>query len=247
MNNPFSLEGKNILVTGASSGIGQATAVECSKMGARLIVTARNEDRLKETLSLLEGEGHQMIIADLTDEDEIKSLAEQCPNLDGIVNNAGVGTLKPLAFYSQKEIDKVFSANTFAPMFVIKWLLKNKKINDNASIVFTASIATICSSVANGIYGTSKAALASYMKYCARELAAKGIRSNAVHPGMVETKLIHDGAFSEADLEKDMQNYPLGRYGKPEDIAYAIIYLLSDASSWTTGTSLFIDGGATLQ
>lgn len=246
MYNPFSLEGKTILVTGASSGIGQATAIECSKLGAKVVITARNEERLKETLCQLEGDGHQMILADLTNEDEIKALADQCPNLDGIVNNAGVGTVKPVAFYSQKEIDKVFSANTFAPMFTNKWLLKKKKINNNASIVFTASVATICSSVANGIYGTSKAALASYMKYCARELAPKGIRSNAVHPGMVETKLIHGGAFSEADLEKDLQNYPLGRYGKPEDVAYAIIYFLSDASSWITGTSLFIDGGCTL-
>lgn len=246
MKNPFTLEGKTILVTGASSGIGQRTAIECSELGATVIITARNEDRLNETYRQLQGEGHKIIVADLTNEDDIKRLADECPCLDGLVNNAGVGTNKPIGFFSQKELDLVYGANTFAPMLTIRWLLKKKKLNANSSIVFTSSVASVCSSLANGIYGSSKAALTSYMKYCARELSSKGIRANAVHPGMVETNLIHGGAISEADLAADMKNYPLGRYGKPEDVAYAIIYLLSDAASWITGTSLFVDGGFTL-
>lgn len=246
MRNPFTLEGKTILVTGASSGIGQRTAIACSELGATVVITARNEERLKETYRQLHGEGNMMILADLTNEDDIKRLAEECPYLDGLVNNAGIGTNKPIGFFSQKELDLVYGANTFAPMLTIRWLLKRKKLNAKCSIVFTSSVASICSSLANGIYGSSKAALTSYMKYCARELASKGIRANAVHPGMVETNLIHGGAISEEDLAADLKNYPLGRYGKPEDIAYAIIYLLSDAASWTTGTSLFVDGGFTL-
>lgn len=246
MKNPFSLEGKTILVTGASSGIGQKTAVACSELGATVVITARNEERLKETYRQLQGEGHLMILAELTNEDDIKRLADECPCIDGLVNNAGIGTNKPIGFFTQKELDLIYGTNTFAPMLTIRWLLKKKKLNSNCSIVFTSSVASVSSSLANGIYGSSKAALTSYMKYCARELSNKGIRANAVHPGMVETNLIHGGAISEEYLAADKKNYPLGRYGKPEDIAYAIIYLLSDAASWTTGISLFVDGGYTL-
>lgn len=246
MYNPYSLEGKTVLVTGSSSGIGKATAIECAKLGATVVLTARNEERLNNVLDLLEGDGHVSIIADLTVEEDIQHLVAECPKLDGVVFNAGVPSNKVLSFYSQKEIDYVFGTNTFAPMILNRWLLKKKKINNKASIVFTSSVASVSSQLGNGIYGSSKAALASYMRYCARELAAKSIRVNAVHPGMVETELIHGGAISEEDMAKDMQNYPLGRYGKPEEIARAIIYLLSDASSWTTGTSLFVDGGFTL-
>lgn len=247
MYNPFNLVGKTIMVTGASSGIGQRTAIECSKLGATLVLTARCEERLYATMEQLQGTGHKMILADLTIEDDIKNLVEQCPVIDGFVNNAGVTVNKPIAFFSQKELDKVYSANTFAPMLIVRWLLKKKKLKNNSSIVFTSSVASDFSTIGNGIYGTSKAALAAYMRYCARELAGKGIRANAVHPGMVETNFIHGGAVSEDDLGNDMEKYPLGRYGRPEEIAYAIIYLLSDASAWTTGISLFVDGGASLR
>lgn len=246
MYNPYSLEGKTILITGASSGIGRSTAIECSKLGARVILVARNLERINETLSQMTGEGHVAIMADITNEDDIKRIAEESPCLDGLVNNAGITIVKPIAFFTDKDLNKVFGTNTFAPMLLTKWLLKKKKIANGASIVFTSSIASFLSSLGNGIYGTSKAALTSYVKYCARELAAKKIRANSVHPGMVETKLIHGGSISEEDLKKDLENYPLGRYGKPEDIAWAIIYLLSDASAWVTGHELVIDGGVTL-
>lgn len=246
MYNPFSLEGKTILITGASSGIGRATAIECSKMGATVILTARNEERLQQTLDEMEGEGHKIIVADLTNEEEIKMLATECPTLDGLVNNAGIACSKPVSFYSIKDLETVFGTNTYVPMIIDRWLLKKKKIKNNASLVFTSSVASICSQLGNGIYGASKAAITAYMRYCAKELATKRIRANAVLPGMIETELIHGGTISEDDLLKDMLNYPLGRYGKPEEIAYAIIYLLSDASAWTTGTSVFVDGGFTL-
>lgn len=246
MYNPYSLEGKTILITGASSGIGRSTAIECSKLGARVVLVARNVERMNETLSHMTGEGHMAIMADITKEDDIKRIAEESPCLDGLVNNAGINTSKPVAFYSEKALNSVFGTNTFAPMLFNKWLLKKKKINKNASLVFTSSVAAKLSTLGNGIYGTSKAALSAYMKYCAGELAAKGIRCNAVLPGMVETQLIHGGSISEEDLKKDLENYPLGRYGKPEDIAWAIIYLLSDASAWVTGHELVIDGGVSL-
>lgn len=245
--NPFSLVGKTILITGASSGIGRATAIECSKLGATCIITGRNEERLNETLSQLAGEGHISIVADISTQEGIDMLVEQSPAIDGLVNNAGIGKNKPIKFYKQEDLESVFQTNTFAPMLVVKGILKKKKINIGGSVVFTSSIAAFNSELGNGIYGASKAAIMSYMHYCASELAAKKIRANSIHPGMVDTPLIHGGSLSEADLQKDMERYPLGRYGKPEEIAHAIIYLLSDASSWITGTSLVIDGGVTIK
>ena len=244
--NPFSLEGKTVLVTGASSGIGRATAIECSKLGAVVFITGRNVERLHETLSLLEGEGHVSIVADLNSEEDIKMLADSCPQLDGVVNNAGIGVTKPIGFYNQKDIQSVFQANTFAPMLIMRWLIKKKKLNAGGSVVFTSSISSIKPFPGNGIYGSSKSALEIYTKYCALELAAKGIRANSIHPGMIETKLIHGGALSEDDLKKDLNRYPLGRYGTPQEVAWQIVFLLSDASQWTTGTSVVIDGGLSI-
>ena len=245
--NPFSLVGKTILITGASSGIGRATAIECSKLGATCIITGRNEERLNKTLSQLVGEGHQTIAADISTQEGIDTLVEQSPVIDGLVNNAGVSGSKPIKFYKQDDLDRIFQTNTFSPMLLIKGMLKKKKINDGGSIVFTSSVAAFNSTFGNGIYGSSKAALAAYMRYCARELAAKKIRANSIHPGMVDTPFIHGGSLSEADLQKDMERYPLGRYGTTEEIAYMIIYLLSDTSAWVTGTSMIIDGGRSIK
>lgn len=244
--NPFSLVGKTILITGASSGIGRATAIECSKLGATCVITGRNEERLNETLSQMVGEGHISIVADISTQEGIDLLAEQSPAIDGVVNNAGVGITKPVGFYKQDDLERIFQINAFTPMLITKQLLKKKKINKSASLVFVTSIATQKYSLGNGIYGSSKAAISTYVRYCAKELCDKKIRANSIHPGMIETKLIHGGSLSEADLQKDMQRYPLGRYGNPEEVAHSIIYLLSDASAWITGTSLIIDGGISL-
>lgn len=245
--NPFSLIGKTILITGASSGIGRATAIECSKLGAKCVITGRNEERLNETLAQMVGDEHQMIVADISTQEGIDSLVEQSPAIDGLVNNAGISGNKPIKFYKQDDLDRIFQTNAFAPMLLVKGILKKKKINDGGSVVFTSSVAAYNSSLGNGIYGSSKAALAAYMRYCARELAIKKIRANSIHPAMVETPLIHGGSISELDLQNDMAKYPLGRYGKPEEIAQMIIYLLSDASAWVTGTSMLIDGGISLK
>ena len=245
--NPFSLEGKTVLVTGASSGIGQATAIECSKMGARVVITGRNEERLNETFSQLEGEGHQIIVADLNTQEDIDKLVDACPVLDGLVNNAGRGKSKPVNFLKLEDLQDVYQTNLFGVALLTKGLLKKKKLGKGASIVFTSSISSYMTAAGLSIYASSKAAVCGYMRTCAIELGVKGIRSNAVLPGMVETKLINSGTYTDEDKQKDLNLYPLGRYGRPTDIAHGVIYLLSDASVWVTGLELVIDGGRMLK
>ncbi len=247
MNNPFSLEGKTILITGASSGIGRAAAIECSKMGAKLIITARNSERLLETLSQLEGEGHQMILCDLSDSNAINEMVDQLPEINALVNNAGYTKLLPINFINRDDFQSILDVNTVAPIMLLQRLLKKKKLAKNSSVVFTSSMAGLgSSSVANGMYTASKGALSAFIRCAALELAPKGIRVNAVCPAMVNTSIMDSGSVSEEQLKEDMKKYPLGRYGEPNDVAYAMIYLLSDASSWVTGTNMVIDGGITL-
>lgn len=246
-NNPFSLDGKTILVTGASSGIGQETAIQCSKLGAKVIITARNEERLQETLSMLEGDGHSIVLAELTNQVAVEMLVEQIEEIQGLVLCAGMGMTSPFPFSTKDKYQSVFDVNFFAPVELLRLLVKKKKIQKDSSVVFVSSIGGIASfQYGNCIYGASKAALNSTMKFCAKELAAKKIRVNSVNPGMVNTKLIQRGTISEEQHKLDMEKYPLKRYGEPENIAYGIIYLLSDASSWVTGHSLVIDGGYTI-
>lgn len=245
--NPFTLKGKTILVTGASSGIGRATAIECSKMGAKLIITGRNESRLKETLNALEDSGHQMFVADLTSEEEYSIIVKDCPQIDGLVNAAGVGHTKLFNFITKKDIEEVFNINIINPVLFTKNLIKNKKVRKGASIVWISSVdGPITVHLGNSLYSGTKGAISAIAKNMAVDLAVKGIRVNCVLPGMTETPLIHNGSISEEDLEKDKNNYPLRRYADPKEIALGIIYLLSDASSFTTGVNLVIDGGMTL-
>lgn len=246
MNNPFSLEGKHILVTGASSGIGKATAIECSKMGATLTICGRNKERLNETLSLLTGEEHTLHIGDLNDADTIKELVRDSAAYDGIVLCAGQMKTVPFKFAAPEQFHDMFVTNFFSPIELLRQLVKSKKVNKNGSIVIISSIGGIKGfPVGNSIYGASKAALNSMVISCAKELAPR-IRINSICPGMVETPLIYGGSYSQEDMEKNVAEYALKRYGKPEDIAYGAIYLLSEAATWITGTSLFIDVGCKL-
>lgn len=245
--NPFSLEGKTILVTGASSGIGQETAIQCSKMGAIVVITARNEERLKETFDSLEGDEHIQFFAELTNQSQVENLVSQLPTLHGVVLCAGKGMTLPFPFCTREKYDDIFNVNFFAPIELLRLLVKKKKLAQDSSVVFVSSIGGVESfSLGNGVYGASKAALNSTMRFCAKELATKKIRVNCVNPGMVNTKLIQGGIISDEQHKLDMERYPLKRYGEPEDIAYGIIYLLSNASSWVTGHSLIIDGGVTI-
>ena len=153
----------------------------------------------------------------------------------------------PFAFNTRDKYDEVFDVNFFAPVELLRLLLKKKKLKKESSVVFVSSVGGVYGySLGNSIYGATKAAINSTMKFCAKELAPKKIRVNCVNPGMVNTPLIKNGTISDEQHEADMQRYPLKRYGEPEDIAYGIIYLLSNASSWVTGQSLIIDGGITI-
>lgn len=244
--NPFSLEGKTILVTGASSGIGQATAIACSRMGARLVITARDKQRLQATCDELSphAEGHLQQIAELTSQEDVERLISALPLLDGAVLCAGNSTTLPLQFGSREKFDEMFDVNFFAPVELLRLMYKKKRLNKGASVVLLASIGGTHSYMpGNGVYGASKAALNSVMKYAAREFASRRIRVNSICPGMVDTPLIHRGTITEEQLAEDAKKYPLGRYGQPADIANGAVYLLSDASSWLTGHDLVIDGG----
>ena len=247
MHNPFSLIDKTILITGSSSGIGRATAIEVSKQGARVIITGRNKDRLLDTFRNLDGQGHQMVVTDLTDNEQVSELIGTIEKIDGIVLCVGKGLLLPIQFSTPAKFLDILNNNFLYPIELLRLLLKQRKINNRASIVTVTSMGgTHFFTPGNGVYGASKAALDSYMKFCARELAPKGIRVNTVLPAMVDTPLIHRGTVTEEEHQADAEKYPMKRYGRPEDIAYAIIYLLSDAASWVTGTSLVIDGGRSL-
>jgi NAD(P)-dependent dehydrogenase (short-subunit alcohol dehydrogenase family) len=247
MYNPFSLEGKTILITGASSGIGQATAIECSKMGANLIITGRNEGRLIETFKLLQGQNHAYIIADLTNDMDLSTLIQSLPVLDGCVNNAGITKNVPVQFIKKEILDEILSVNTIVPILLTQQIIKKKKIANGGSIVFTSSISGIyCSAIAASLYSASKGAINGFIKGAALDLASKQIRVNTVNPGMIDTNIFDEGLISQEQLDIDKLKYPLKRYGKPEEIAHAIIYFLSDASQWVTGSNLVIDGGYTL-
>lgn len=246
-HNPFSLGGKTILVTGASSGIGRSIAVECSKMGALLILTARSESRLQETLSLLEGEGHKYICADLTNEENIQSLVEGLPVLDGIVHNAGMSDRMPCKMVKAERMHQLMAANLEGPILLQKHLLKKKKVVSGGSIVFIASRAPFAPAVGNAIYAASKGAMLGYAKCLGLELAPQRIRVNCICPAMVWTDLVaKDAEQTEGNYEELQKKYPLQRFGKPEDVAYLAIYLLSDAASWMTGSQIDITGGGEL-
>ena len=242
--NPFTLVGKTVLVTGASSGIGRSTAIECSKLGARVIITARSEERLKDTLANLAGDGHEMIIADLSSNEDIDSLVMQLPELDGVVNNAGFTKMRPILQINEQVFKDIMQVNTFAPILLTQKILKKKKLKNGGSIVFTSSTASMRAGNANSMYACSKAAISIFAKNAAKEFAPKQIRVNTVCPSMVETAIMaSDNMLSEEQIAASKASYPLGRWGKPEEVAWAIIYFLSDASQWVSGTSLILDGG----
>lgn len=247
MYNPFSLKGKTILVTGASSGIGKAISIECSKMGATIIALGRNKERLLETFYKLETPDSKQYSIELTNEEEIKALLAELPKLDGLVNAAGIASTTLFQFATPEKIRGIFDVNFFAPVEFTRLLLKKKLINPNGSIVFISSIdGPLNVHIGNSTYSATKSALASIARGMAVELASKGIRVNYLMPGQTETPLIHGDSITQEQLEHDMKSYPLGRYGKPEEIAYGAIYFLSDASTFTTGTGLVIDGGFTV-
>jgi NAD(P)-dependent dehydrogenase (short-subunit alcohol dehydrogenase family) len=247
MGNPFSLSDKTVFVTGASSGIGRSVAIECSKMGAKLVITGRNKDRLDETFRNLSGEGHISITADIVTGEGIAKIAGALPLLDGIVHSAGVYKLAPVSFANEEMVREVMDINFLSPLALTQQILKLKKVNKNASVVFISSIAgSHVSSPGGSVYSASKSALIGMMRGMALDLAPRGIRVNTVAPGTIQTGIFDGSAVSHDQLSEDVKRYPLRRYGRPEEVAYSVIYLLSDASAWVTGSNIVIDGGFTL-
>ncbi len=250
MYNPFTLEGKTILVTGASSGIGRGIAVGCSKMGAKVVINGRNQERLQKTFSQLEGEGHIQVVADLSKQEDIERLANEVPALNGFVNSAGIPKICPVKRIDRQTLEEIMNVNAFGPILLTSQLLRKKKLQKKSSIVLIASISGVCmANTGEGPYAATKAALAGYTKTAAFELAAQGTRVNTICPGLVPTEILKlsNEMFSEDQLKETMYGrYPLKRVGTPEDIANGAIYLLSDASSWVTGINLVIDGGYTV-
>ena len=242
--NPFSLEGKTILVTGASSGIGRGIAVTCSKMGATVILTGRNQMKLEASFALLDKGDHKVIAADLTNAESTCKLMAELPTLDGVVHCAGIGQRMLCKMATEMEVDSVMDSNFKAPILLQTELLKLKKIKKGASIVFIASMAIWSPSVGNAFYSASKGAIVSYANCLALELAPRNIRVNCISPGMVWTELIYQDGVEEDQLKEDESKYPLKRYGQPEDIANLAVYMLSDASTWMTGSNVKISGGA---
>lgn len=245
-NNPYSLVGKNILVTGASSGIGRATAIACALLGANVIITGRNGERLRDVYTSLEGANNQMIICDLDDEEQVISLVKQLPELDGVVYCAGTLKSVPVKFIQRNDLDAIFDTNYFSTVRLNTNILIDRRLKRGASIVFISSVAADrVAEAGNAIYSSAKAAISAYAKVLAVELSGRRTRVNCVAPGMVRTPFLKNFSVDEEQFAEDEKKYPLG-YGEPTDVAYAVTYLLSDAARWITGTSLLLDGGLTL-
>ena len=240
------LLGKNILITGASSGIGRQTSYLCASLGAVLTITGRNKTRLNNTFSSLSGEGHQVVCCDQTVADDVNNLIDSLPLLDGVVYCAGIQETCLTKNIDLPVIDKLMNTNFTSTVLLNTQILQKKKLKKNASIVFVSSVAMEYPEIGNAVYSSSKAALTSFAHVLALELSSRRIRVNTVMPGMVRTPLCEQFEVTKEQFEKDEMNYPLG-YGEPEDVANAIAFLLSDASKWITGSDLLLDGGLTLK
>jgi NAD(P)-dependent dehydrogenase (short-subunit alcohol dehydrogenase family) len=246
MSHPFDLTGRTILVTGATAGIGRQTAISVSEMGARLVITGRNEERLADTFSRLRGDGHLAFSAELAAEEPRSAFVDKLPPLDGIAHCAGVTLLHPFKFSDERRFREVYAANVEAPLFVTQGLFKKKRLKSGSSIVFVSSISPKVGTKGHAIYSGSKAAVHGISRVLAHELASSKIRSNCVSPGMVQTEVAVGMAnqISPELLAIDEARYPLG-YGSPCDVANAIIFFLAPASKWITGVDLTMDGGLT--
>lgn len=252
MFNPFTLTGKKIIVTGASSGIGRECAVDFSRMGATVILLARNEERLTQTFLCLDGSGHQVIVADLTDFNIIPSVVEEIVDkvgkVDGLVNCAGISTTLPLKLMTATKLDEFFRTNVYSAIELSKEVSKKKNMNEGGSIVFLSSVMGVVGESGKSLYSMTKGALLSAARSLACEFAKRRIRFNCISPGAILTP-INENLPHMTDPEKRqlLEEKHLFGLGRPEDVAYACIYLLSDASKWVTGQNLIVDGGYTVR
>lgn len=248
--NPFSLAGKTVIVTGASSGIGRQCAIDFSRMGARVVLIARSEDRLRQTLAEMEGEGNLMLCADLTDFASIPALVEgvvqTVEKVDGLVNCAGISTTLPLKLMPAEKLDEFFKANVYSAIELTREVAKVKHCNTGASIIFFSSIMGCVGESGKSLYSMTKGALIAAARSLACEFARRQIRVNCVSPGAILTP-INEKLPHMADLEqrKALEDKHLLGLGQTSDISSACIYLLSDAARWVTGQNLIVDGGYT--
>ena len=249
MYNPYTLEGKTILVTGASVGIGRQVAIDCAKFGAKLVLSDLDEEKLNAVLGELEGKGHIAVTCDLTNEESIASLVEKCPVLDGYSNNAGISKSIFMKFVSQKALNEAAAINTFGPALLLQKLVRKKKFSKKSSVVFTTSVSGVYTvHYGDSVNAMSTGALNAFAKAAALDLGVQGIRVNCVNPSVIVTEDTFAGSLLTEDEIKEKQSYfPLNkRFGNPDDVSTPIVFLLSDASSWITGAKLPIDGGYTL-
>ncbi len=245
----FLLTDKTILITGASSGIGKAAAILASQMGAHVIIHGRDLEKLQHTLSQLKpSEKHQIIQVDLSKTDELMDFVKKCPAVDGVVHCAGIVKPVPAKFIQPKHIEEMFSINYNAVVLINSYLLQQKKINNEASIVLISTISTQHSYFGGALYISSKGALEAYSRSLGLEVVSKKIRVNTLSPAMVRTEIYENtlkSTLNEEHALKYASTYPLG-IGEPIDIANSIVFLLSNASKWITGTVIKMDGGLTL-
>lgn len=248
MLNVIDLTGRNIVITGASSGIGQANAILSSKLGAKVTIIGRDKEKLEITLSQMEGKGHLMFPMDITNFDQIDDLISEVVKkngkINGFIHSAGIEMTRPLKILKQENFQHVFAVNVFAAFEFAKTITKNKNIDDSASFVFISSIVGILGQPGKIAYSASKGALLSGCKSMALELAGRNIRVNSVLPAVVETDMSNQimESIGEEGRENVLKMHPMG-FGKVEDIANACVFLLSDASKWITGTEFVVDGG----
>lgn len=246
--NPLSMSGKTVLVTGASSGIGRATAVMQSKLGARVILNGRNETALQETLSLLHGSGHVVSVFDMSDinglPDWVQSLSAEYGQLDGFAHCAGIQITKPIKLFDLELFDHMMHTNLASAFAITKGFRYKRDSKKQGSIVFVSSLAGIHSLPCNIVYGASKAGLISISTGMAMELLRDNIRVNCVAPGLVETSMVERmrETMTQAQYDRMVETYPMG-VGQPDDVAHAIAFLLSDAAQWINAVTIPVDGG----
>ena len=246
MINPMELTGKRVLVTGASSGIGRACAVLASRLGASVVLVARDEKRLRETLSEMSGSGHTPISFDLMDLEHYEEMFERCVSeqkLNGVVHAAGIGPAIPIQAVSLAVMREIMNLNYFAFMELVKWFSK-KKYSAGGSVVGISSVAGSVGWRGVSIYGGSKGAMDSSVRSLAIELASRNIRVNSVVPSNIRTPMFDEIVSVGGDeaTKRILAKQPLG-LGEPEDVAHAVVFLLSDAARFITGTQLVVDGG----
>ena len=246
MFNPMSLDGKSVLVTGASSGIGRACAIYAAMLGARVVLTARRKAALEETLAGMERvDMHALIAGDITDAGFVEELVAQSGRLDGFVHAAGVGPMMPIGLIDSAFVESVLKTNYLAFLELMKHYSRRKNRADQFSAVAISSIAAFAGWGGVSVYSGSKGALSSSVRALAMELASKGMRVNAVCPSNIRTPMYDAGAGDmkdEASVKALINKQPLG-LGEPDQVASVVCFLLGDASNFMTGVNLPVDGG----